>query len=87
MLEAMTTLILVIVGAMLIIFVLGYGIFITFYPLSKTIKGGIDAMKEREKEKQGVVKEQDARTHTDGARSVRKEEPRGTKKKDHKPKQ
>jgi hypothetical protein len=87
MLEAMTTLILVIVGAMLIIFVLGYGIFITFYPLSKTIKGGIDAMKEHPGEKKGAEKKQKARTYTDGARSVRKEEPRGTKKKDHKPKQ
>jgi hypothetical protein len=46
MLEAMATLILVIVGAVLIIFVLGYGIYITFYPLGKTVKGGIEAMKE-----------------------------------------
>jgi hypothetical protein len=46
MLEAMATLILVIVGAVLIIFVLGYGIYITFYPLSKTVKGGIEAVKE-----------------------------------------
>ena len=46
MLEAMATLILVIVGAVLVIVILGFGIYITFYPLTKTIKGGIDAMKE-----------------------------------------
>ena len=33
MLEAMVTLILIIVGIVLIIFILGYGIYITFYPL------------------------------------------------------
>jgi hypothetical protein len=57
MLEAMATLILVIVGAVLIIFVLGYGIYITFYPLSKTVKGGIEAMKEH-----GALKEEEAPT-------------------------
>ena len=46
MLEAMATLTLVIVGALLVIVILGFGIYITIYPLTKTIKGGIDAMKE-----------------------------------------
>jgi len=46
MLQAMATLILVIIGAMLVIVILGFGIYITFYPLTKTIRGGIDAMKE-----------------------------------------
>ena len=81
MLESMATLILVIVGVVLIILILGYGIFITFYPLSKTIKGGIDAMREyTENESQGVGKEQAGRTNTDSKRSVRKGEPRGAKK-------
>lgn len=75
MLEAMATLILVIVGAVLLIFVLGYGIYITFYPLTKTVKGGIDAMREyAEEEEKGAAKKQDARTHSDDARSARKEE-------------
>ncbi|OGP55483.1 MAG: hypothetical protein A2Y65_12195 [Deltaproteobacteria bacterium RBG_13_52_11] len=51
MLEALATLILVIVGAVLIICVLGYGIYITFYPLTKTVKGGIEAMKEQDMQK------------------------------------
>jgi len=45
MLEAMATLILVIVGAVLFLFVMVYGIYVTFYPLSKTVHGGIEAMK------------------------------------------
>jgi hypothetical protein len=45
------------VGAVLIIFVLGYGIYITLYPLSKTVKGGIEAMKEH-----GALKEEEAPT-------------------------
>ena len=73
MLEAMATLILVIVGAVLFIFILGYGIYITFYPLTKTVKGGLDAMKEHEQKKKGTVKQQDTRTRTGGVRSVRKE--------------
>jgi hypothetical protein len=47
MLEAMAALILAIVGAMLIIAILTYGIYITFYPLKKTVKDGIEAMEER----------------------------------------
>jgi hypothetical protein len=50
MLEAMATLILVIVGAVLFLSVMIYGIYITFYPLSKTVKGGIDVMKAQAKE-------------------------------------
>jgi hypothetical protein len=46
MLEAMATLILLIVGAVLMIAVLSYAIFITFYPLSKTVEGGVEATKE-----------------------------------------
>jgi hypothetical protein len=45
MLEAMATLILAIVGAMLFLAVMVYGIYITFYPLSKTVQGGIEAAK------------------------------------------
>ncbi len=45
MLEAMATLILVIVGAMLLVSVLIYGVYVAVYPLSKTIKGGINAIK------------------------------------------
>jgi hypothetical protein len=50
MLEAMATLILAIVGAVLVVSVLVYGVYITVYPLSKTVKGGIDAMKAQAKE-------------------------------------
>ena len=49
MLEAMATLILVIVGAVLFVSVMVYGVYVTFYPLSKTVKGGIDAMKAQAK--------------------------------------
>jgi hypothetical protein len=56
MLEALATLILFIVGAMLMILVLGYGIFITIYPLSKTVEGTIEVVKEHieRKEAKGV---------------------------------
>jgi hypothetical protein len=50
MLEAMATLILVIVGAVLLVSVMIYGLYVTVYPLSKTVKGGIDAMKAQAKE-------------------------------------
>jgi Fe2+ transport system protein B len=46
MLEALATIILAIVGIMLFLFVMLYGIYVTFYPLGKTVQGGIDAMKE-----------------------------------------
>jgi hypothetical protein len=76
MLEAMVTFIVVIIGAVLIIFVLGYGIYITFYPLSKTVKGGIDAidaMKEHVKEKKVVEEEKEhARTSTGRSRRALK---------------
>jgi hypothetical protein len=45
MLEAMAALILAIVGALLILAVSAYGIYVTFYPLSKTVKSGIEAAK------------------------------------------
>lgn len=45
MLEAMAALILAIVGAVLIIIVSAYGIYVTFYPLSRTVKSGIEAAK------------------------------------------
>ena len=90
MLEAMATLILVIVGAVLLIFVLGYGIYITFYPLTKTVKGGIDAMKEHVEEeeegKEGAEKERTP-TPTGGARPGRKKEQRGAQPRKHTPKQ
>jgi uncharacterized membrane protein YdfJ with MMPL/SSD domain len=41
MLEAMAALILAIVGAILIMMILAYGIYVTFYPLSKTVEGGM----------------------------------------------
>ncbi len=47
MLETMAPLILVIVGAALFVSVLVYGVYVAFYPLSKTVKGGIDAVKAR----------------------------------------
>jgi hypothetical protein len=50
MLEAMATLILVIVGAVLLVSVMVYGVYVTVYPLSKTVKGGIEAMKAQAKE-------------------------------------
>jgi hypothetical protein len=87
MLEALVTLILIIVGAVLIIFILGYGIYITFYPLSKTVKGGIDAMKERAEEKEIVAKKGNARTATTRARRAHTGTQRGTQKQKKKPAQ
>lgn len=77
MLESMATLILVIVGVVLIILILAYGIFITFYPLSKTIKGGIDAMKENADEKM-VVEKHYARSPTGQVRLSHQEKHKGT---------
>ena len=79
MLEAMATLILVIVGAVLLIFVLGYGIYITFYPLTKTVKGGIDAMKEYVEEEEGKkgAEKEGTSTPTGGARPGHKTGQRG----------
>jgi hypothetical protein len=51
MLEAMAALILAIVGAMLIIIILAYGIYVTFYPLSKTVKEGDMAVAQAQTEK------------------------------------
>jgi len=45
MLEAMAALILAIVGVVLFLGVMVYGIYITFYPLSRTVKGGIEVVK------------------------------------------
>jgi len=53
MLEAMAALILAIVGAMLIIAILAYGIYSTVYPLSKTVKGGMEAAKAQAEEAAG----------------------------------
>jgi hypothetical protein len=39
MLEAMAALILAIVGAMLIIIILSYGVYVTFYSLNTTVSG------------------------------------------------
>ena len=41
MLEAMAALILAIVGVILIMMILAYGIYVTFYPLSKTAQSGM----------------------------------------------
>jgi hypothetical protein len=86
MLEAMATFILVIVGVVLIIFILGYGIYITFYPLSKTMKGGIDAMKEHAEEKEIVAEKTYVQTPTGQARRSRKERHRGAQPSKNKPK-
>ena len=86
MLEAMVTLILIIVGVVLIIFILGYGIYITFYPLSKTVKGGIDAMKERAGEQKIVTKRKNVRTSNARARRARTGTHKGTQKQKNKPK-
>jgi hypothetical protein len=83
MLEAMATLILVIIGAVLIIFILCYGIYITFFPLSKTVKGGIDALKARSGEKEIAVKKRSTRSAT--ARTRRSHT--GTQKREKKPAQ
>ena len=85
MLEAMVTLILIIVGVVLIIFILGYGIYITFYPLSKTVKGGIDAMKERAGEQEIVTKRKNVRTSSASARRVRTGTQKRTQKQKNKP--
>ena len=76
---------LIIVGVVLIIFILGYGIYITFYPLSKTVKGGIDAMKERVGEKEAVKTKRKVQTSTARARRARTGVQGGTKKRGHKP--
>jgi len=60
MLEAMAALILVIVGVVIFLAVMGYGIYITFYPLSKTVKGGIEAMQAQAEEAR-VAQEKKAR--------------------------
>jgi hypothetical protein len=80
MFEAMATLILVIVGAVLIIFILGYGIYITFYPLSKTVKGGIDAMKEHAEEKERGTKKKYAPPTTDHVPRARRGKYKGVQK-------
>jgi hypothetical protein len=72
MLGALVTLILVIVGGVLIIAILGYGIYITLYPLIKTVKGGIDAMKEHAGGRERVAGKTDARPHRGGVRRARK---------------
>ena len=51
MLEAMAALILAIVGALLIVAILAYGIYVSVYPLTKTVKGGIEAVAQAEEAK------------------------------------
>jgi uncharacterized membrane protein YdfJ with MMPL/SSD domain len=53
MLEAMAALILAIVGAILIMMILAYGIYVTFYPLSKTVQGGMAVAQAQAKEAAG----------------------------------
>jgi len=69
MLEAMVTLILVIVGVVLIIFILGYGIYITFYPGEKEV----------------VAKKKNVRTSSARARRARTGTQSGTQKRGNKP--
>jgi uncharacterized membrane protein YdfJ with MMPL/SSD domain len=45
MVEAMAALILAIVGAVLVLMILAYGIYVTFYPLSKTVQGGMEVIR------------------------------------------
>jgi hypothetical protein len=80
----MVTLILVIVGGVLIIAILGYGIYITVYPFIKTVKGGIDAMKEHAGGEKKLRGKSNARTPSGGGRSARKEEHRGVQERGHK---
>ena len=71
MLVSMAALILDIVGVVLVLFIVVYGIYITFYPLTKTVKGGSDAVKERaEKEKKEVTAKQ--HTHPPPGQAVGK---------------
>jgi len=72
MLEAMATLILVIVGLVLFLFVMVYGIYVTFYPLSKTVHGGIEAMKAQAVEVRAAKEER--------VRGKARREPTATKK-------
>jgi len=51
MLETLATLILLGVGALLFLFVLAYGIYITYYPLTKTAQGAIEVMREYAEER------------------------------------
>lgn len=51
MLETLATLILVGVGVLLFLFVLAYGIYITYYPLTKTAQGAIEVMREYAEER------------------------------------
>ena len=66
MLEAMAALILAIVGGVIFLAVMVYGIYITFYPLSKTVKGGIEAMQAQAGEAR--VQEKKARGRKGGAK-------------------
>jgi len=43
----MAALILAIVGAILIMMILAYGVYVTFYPLKKTVKDGIGTTEEQ----------------------------------------
>jgi hypothetical protein len=45
MLETITTIILVTVGAVTATGILAYAIYITFYPLAKTVEGGVEVAK------------------------------------------
>ena len=47
MLEAMAALILAIVGVILIMMILAYGIYVTFYPLSKTVQSSMEVAQVR----------------------------------------
>jgi len=60
MLETLATLILLGVGALLFLFVLAYGIYITYYPLTKTAQGAIEVMREyaEERKRKGQVEKQ-----------------------------
>jgi hypothetical protein len=50
MLEAMAALILAIVGAIVIVMILAYGIYVTVYPLGKTVEGGMAVAQARTEE-------------------------------------
>lgn len=57
MYESMATLILAVVGALLFLFIVLYGIYITFYPMLKTMGGLREVMKDREARKEGEEEE------------------------------
>jgi len=57
MYESMATLILAIVGGLLFLCIVLYGVYITFYPIVKTLGGLREAMKDHEARKEAEEEE------------------------------